>query len=162
MSVSNGLQNLRDNLKRQVALYEEFTNQESDKQKALIENNLPKIEAITAREEQLVLKASSLEKERLLWVEQIGRELGKASEDLTLAKLANHFPVLEEVRLDLDRVIGRLQEIHQLNAQLLRQAMKIVDFTVGMLTHQATNTYTHPGRKENEGYGKLHFLDRRI
>ena len=161
--MSEVLQNLNENLKRQVALYEEFNAQERDKQKALLQNNLQEIEAITAREEQLLLKASRLEKERLLWAEHIGRDFGKAPEELTLAELAEHFPVLEEVRLELDRVVGSLQEIHEINAQLLQQAMKIVEFTVGMLTHQEKNTYTHPNRKENEGNGKLlHLLDRRI
>lgn len=162
MSVADELQNLNNNLKLQVALFEELLERERDKQKALIENNLPEIEATTVREEQLLLKANSLEKERLLWAEQIGRDFGKAPEDLTLVELAAHFPVLEEVRLALDRVVERLQAIHETNAQLLRQAMKVVDFTVGMLTHRASNTYTHPSRKENEGYAKLHLLDWRI
>ena len=159
--MSEVLQNLNKNLKRQVALYEEFNAQERDKQKALLQNNLQEIEAITAREEQLLLEASRLEKERLLWAEHIGHDFGKAPEDLTLAELAEHFPVLEEVRLDLDRVVGSLQEIHEINAQLLQQAMKIVEFTMGMLTHQEKNTYGHPKHKENEGI-KLHLLDRRV
>jgi len=162
MFVSEVLQNLSDNLKQQVALYEEFTKQERAKQKALIENNLSEIEAITAREEQFLLLASRLEKERLLWAGHIGREFEKAPEDLTLAELAVRFPILEGVRRELDLVVGRLQEIHEINVQLLQQAMKVVDFTLGMLTHQASNTYTHPQRKENEGNGKLHLLDWRI
>ncbi|HWQ43953.1 MAG TPA: flagellar protein FlgN, partial [Desulfosporosinus sp.] len=134
---------------------------EQKKQKALIKNNLHEIELITAQQEPLLLAAGHLEKERLLWAEQIGRDLGKAPEDLTLAELAEHFPVLEGVRLDLDRVVGQLQEIHEINSQLLQQAMKVVDFTLGMLTHQEKNTYTHPSNKEHEG-AKLHLLDRRI
>ena len=160
--MSEVLQNLNENLKRQVTLYEEFNVQERDKQKALLQNNLQEIEVITAREEQLLLEAGRLEKERLMWAEHIGRDFGKAPEDLTLAELAEHFPILEGVRLELDRVVGSLQEIHEINAQLLQQAMRVVEFTVGMFTHQERNTYTHPGRKENEGNGKLHFLDRRI
>ena len=162
MFVSEVWQNLGDNLKRQVALYEEFTEREKDKQQALIENNLPELNAITAREEQLILKAGGLEKERLVWAEHIGRELGKAPKDLTLAELADHFPGLEGVRQTLEQVVGGLQELHKTNALLLRQAMKVVDFTLGMLTHQASNTYAHPRRRENEGYVKLHLLDRRI
>ncbi len=103
-----------------------------------------------------------MEKERLQWAEHIGRDLGKAPEDLTLAELAEHFPVLEGVRLDLDRVVGELQEIHEINAQLLQQAMKVVEFTVEMFTHQEKNIYTHPNQKENEEKVKLHLLDRRI
>ncbi|MFZ3131602.1 MAG: flagellar export chaperone FlgN [Desulfosporosinus sp.] len=160
--MSEVLQNLNENLKRQVTLYEELYELEREKQKALIRNNLQEIELITARQESLLLGVSRLEKERQLWAEQIGRDLGKAPEDLTLAELAELFPVLEGVRLDLDRVVGQLQEIHEINTQLLQQAMKVVDFTVGMLTHQEKNTYTHPQHKENEGSGKLHLLDRRI
>jgi hypothetical protein len=161
-SVSEVLQSLNENLIRQVTLYEEFNNQEREKQKALLGNNLHEIETITAREEQLLIEASRLEKERLLWAKHIARDLEKAPEDLTLAELAVHFPVLERVRLDLDRVVSRLQEIHEINAQLLQQAMKVVEFTLGMFTHQERNTYTHPSCKENEGNAKLHLLDRRI
>ncbi|HUX47172.1 MAG TPA: flagellar protein FlgN [Desulfosporosinus sp.] len=160
--MTEALQNLNENLKRQVTLYEEFNAQERDKQKALLQNDLQKIEEITAREEQLRYETSRLEKERLMWAEHIGRDFGKAPEDLTLAELAEHFPVLEGVRLDLDRVVGQLQEIHEINTQLLQQAMKIVEFTMGMFTHQERNTYVHPSRKENEGNVKLHLLDRRI
>lgn len=159
--MSEALQNLNENLKRQVTLYEKLNDLEREKQKALIKNNLQEIELITDRQESLLLSASRLEKERLLWAEHIGRDFGKAPEDLTLAELAEHFPVLEGVRLDLDRAVGQLQEIHEINAQLLQQAMKVVEFTVGMLTYQEKNTYTHPKRKENEGT-KLRLLDRRI
>ena len=152
-------QNLNDNLKRQVTLYKELNDLEREKQKALISNNLQEIELITARQEPLLLGASRLEKERLLWAKQIGRELGKAPEVLTLAELAEHFPVLEGVRQDLDRVVGQLQEIHAINTQLLQQAMKIVDYTVGLLTHQTSNTYSHPGQKEKEENKKRHLMD---
>ncbi|HZK54265.1 MAG TPA: flagellar protein FlgN [Desulfosporosinus sp.] len=160
--MSEVLQNLNDNLKQQVALYEELNDLEQEKQKALIKNNLLDIELITARQEPLLLGASRLEKQRLVWAEDIGRDFGKAPEDLTLAELAQHFPILEDVRLDLDRVVGKLQEIHELNAQLLRQGMKVVEFTVGMLTHQEKNIYGRPSKKENEGNQNLHLLDRRI
>ncbi len=159
--MSEVLQNLNENLKRQVTLYEELHVLEREKQTALIKNDLQEIEQITARQEPLMLGASHLEKERLLWAEHIGRDLGKVPEDLTLAELAEHFPVLEKVRLDLDQVVGQLQEIHEINTQLLQQAMRVVDFTVGMLTHQEKNTYQNPSVKENEGTRKLHLLDRR-
>lgn len=159
--MSEALQNLNENLKRQVELYEELNELERKKQKALLKNNLQEIDSITARQEPLLLGASGLEKERLRWAEHIGRDFGRAPEDLTLAELAEHFPLLEGVRLDLDRVVGQLQEIHQINTQLLQQGIKVVEFTVGMLTHQGKNTYTRPSHKENEGT-KLHLLDRRI
>ena len=160
--MSEVLQNLNKNLIQQVILYEKLNELEREKQKALIKNNLQEIELITARQEPLLLGAGRLEKERLLWAEHIGRDLGKVPEDLTLAELAGHFPVLEGVRLDLDRVVGQLQEIHEINSQLLQQGMKVIEFTVGMLTHQEKNIYSRPTQNENEGNRNLHLLDRRI
>ena len=160
--MSEALRNLNENLKEQVELYAETLNLEELKQKALIKNNLPEIESITAQEESLIIKVNRLEKQRLLWAEQIGCELGRIPEDLTLAELVEHFPVLEEVRLDLDRVVERLQEIHTINSQLLEQAMKIVDYTVGLLTHQESNTYAVPGQRENEEKKKRQLMDWRV
>lgn len=160
--MSEALQNLNRNLKQQVELYNELLTLEEHKQRALIKNNLQEIESITTQEEFLIIKVNRLEKERLMWAEQIGRELEKTPEDLTLAELAEHFPVLVEVRLDLDRVVERLREIHQINSQLLHQAMKIVDYTVGLLTHQESNTYTYPGQNEKEENKKKHLMDWRI
>lgn len=160
--MSEALENLNENLKRQVELYEELLTLEGNKRNALVKNNLQEIESITAQEELFVMKVNRLEKERLLCAEQIGLELGKPPEDLTLAELAEHFPVLEEVRLDLDTIVGRLQEIHEINSQLLEKAMKIVDFTVGLLTHQQDTTYTHPARKVRDGNGKRRLLDQSV
>jgi len=160
--VSEALRNLNENLKEQVEIYHETLNLEELKQKALIKNNLQEIESITAKEESLIIKVNRLEKQRLLWAEQIGRELGRVPEDLTLAELVENFPVLEDVRLDLDRVVERLQEIHTINSQLLEQAMKIVDYTVGLLTHQESNTYAVPGKRENEEKKKRQLMDWRV
>jgi len=160
--VSEALQSLNDNLRGQVELYHELLTMEGHKQKALIKNNLQEIESITAKEESLIIKVNHLEKERLLWAEQIGRELGKPPEDLTLAELAEHYPGLEGVRLDLDRVVVLLQRINESNSQLLKQAMKIVDYTVGLLTHQTSNIYTNPAQRENEENKKRHLMDWRV
>lgn len=156
------LQSFNENLKRQVELYNELLTLEEHKQKALIKNNLPDIESITAQEESLISKVNSLEEERLSWAEQIGRQLGKTPKDLTLAQLAEHFPILEGVCLDLDQVVTRLQQIHEINARLLQQAMRIVDFAVGLLTHQESNTYTDPGQRKNEENKKRQIMEWRI
>ncbi|NMA68968.1 MAG: flagellar protein FlgN, partial [Desulfitobacterium sp.] len=78
------IKKLHDNLKRQVLLYQELKNYAQRKQQALVENNLQGIEAITVREEQLIMEAASLERERLVWAEQIAQRLGKAPEEIIL------------------------------------------------------------------------------
>ena len=54
------------------------------------------------------------------------------------------------------------EKIHEISTQLLQQAIKVVEFTVGIFTHQERNIYTHPSQNENEGKRNLHLLDRRI
>lgn len=160
--MSEALQNLNDNLRGQVELYHELLTLEGHKKIALIKNNLHEIESITAQEESFIIRVNRLEEERFLWAEQIGRETGKPPEDLTLAELAEHFPILEGVRVDLDRVVVKLQAIHEINAQLLQQAMRIVEFTMGMMTHQESNTYTNPGQREKEESKKRQLMDWRV
>ena len=160
--MSEAFQQLNQNLRQQVQLYNELLILERHKRLALVENNLQEIESTTTQEEAFIINVNRLEKERLLWAEEIGHELGKQPEDLTLAELADHYPVLVEVSRDLDQVVSQLQEIHKLNSQLLQQAMKIVDFTVGLLTHQASNTYSYPGQKESDDNKKRHLMDWRV
>lgn len=160
--MSEALQSLNNNLREQSEIYKKLLTLEDKKKNALVKNNIQEIELITAQEEMFIMQVNRLEKERLMWAEQIGNELGKAPEDLTLAELAEHFPILEEVRLDLDQVVLKLKEVHETNSKLLHQAMKIVDYTVGLLTHQESNTYTYPGQREKDENKKRHLMDWRI
>lgn len=157
--MSEGIQNLNENLKRQIDLYKQIYVLEQSKKEALTQNNIQEIELITKQQEPLLQAAGRLESERLSWVENIGRELGKAPADLTLTELAKDFPVLAEVRLDLGRVVKQLQEIHGLNTMLLEQAVRIVNFTIGLLTYEASHTYGPPDQKDNDEDRKKHLMD---
>ncbi|AGA70322.1 FlgN protein [Desulfitobacterium dichloroeliminans LMG P-21439] len=157
------IKQLNENLKRQAALYEELKMFAEYKQQALVNNNLHEIEAATVREEQLIMEASRLEKERLLWAEQIAREIGKAPENITLSELAERFPELTGVKTELDNVLTNLRQVNELNTQLLKQAIKVIDLTLGLMTAQPNgSTYVRPGGKENEPKSNVHFLDRSI
>lgn len=156
------IQPLQENLIRQVEVYRGLKECADHKQKALVINNLQEIEAVTVREEQLIIAASRLEKERLLFADQISQMLGKPAGKMTLSELAVSYPELESVKEELETVVSELIDVHELNTQLLEQAMKIVNFTVGMLTHQDKNSYQKPGQKENKGSDTLRFLDHRI
>ncbi|WP_434511434.1 flagellar protein FlgN [Desulfitobacterium sp. AusDCA] len=153
---------LKDNLEKQVQIYKELKNLADIKQKALVENNLQELEAVTVREEQLLLEAAHVEKERLLWVDQMTQKEGKPAAELTLSELAGRYPELENVKKDLETVVTDLQGVHDLNTQLLKQAMNVVNFTIGMLTHQDKNIYQKPGKDENIESKTFRLLDRKI
>jgi flagellar biosynthesis/type III secretory pathway chaperone len=157
------IQHLNENLKIQARLYSELKQLAEVKQQALVKNNLHELEAVTVREEQLLLEAARLEKERLMWAEQIAQEMGKSPENITLVELAERYPQLKEVKADLENVITNLKEAHELNNQLLKQAIKVVDITLGVLTAQPSgNLYNRPGKKESEPTNSVRFLDKSI
>lgn len=154
---------LHNNLKRQALLYQELKDYAQRKQQALVKNDLQGIEAITVREEQLIMETSLLENERLLWAEKIAGRLGKAPEDITLSELAERFPELTEVKVDLEEVLSNLQELNELNTQLLKQAIKVVDLSLSLMTSQPqNNVYNRPGEKESEQKNPLRFIDKSI
>ncbi|KTE92027.1 flagellar biosynthesis protein FlgN [Desulfitobacterium hafniense] len=156
------IKQLNENLKRQAALYKELKDYAQIKQQALLRNDLHEIEATTIREEQLLLEASRLEKERLLWAERVAQHIGKAPENITLRELAERFPELSDVKKELENVLMNLKEVNELNNQLLKQAMKVIDLTLSIMTAQPSgSTYNRPGEKERESK-TVHFLDRSI
>ena len=156
------IKQLNENLQQQAALYQELKQYAQKKQQALLRNDLQEIEATTIREEQLLLEATRLEKERLLWTERAARYLGKAPETMTLKELAERFPELTDVRAELENVVMNLKEVNELNNQLLKQAMKVTNLTVSIMTAQPNgSTYNRPGEKESESK-TVRFLDRSI
>lgn len=156
------IQLLHDNLTKQVEVYRELKELADLKQKAIMNQNLQELEAVIVREEQLILEVSHLEKERLLWGDQMSQIWGGSGEELTLSILTVRYPELNDVKQELETVVTGLMDVHELNTQLLQQAMNIVNFTVEMLTHQDKNIYQKPGKKENQGSSTLRILDHRI
>jgi flagellar biosynthesis/type III secretory pathway chaperone len=157
------IKQLNENLKTQASIYNDLKHLAELKKQALVKNNLIELEAVTVREEQLLLEAARLEKERLYWAEQIAHSMGKPPEEITLSELAERYPELQEVKTDLENVITNLKEVHELNTQLLKQAIKVVDVTLGVLTTQPSgNLYQRPGKKESEPRNAIRFLDKSI
>lgn len=156
------IQLLQDNLMKQVEVYHELKELADLKQKALVTNKLREIEAVTVREEQLLLAASHLEKERLLWVDQMSQIVGRPADELTLSKLTQRYPELKDVKQALETAVTGLMEAHELNTQLLKQAMNIVDFTVKLLTYREGTTYGKPGQSEKAESHIIRLVDRSI
>lgn len=157
--------NLLINLKKQTQLYNELIEFEEKKQESLVENNIQEIETITAQEEKILLEVSRLEDERLHWAEFFGQEIGKEAKEITLADLAFSFPALEEVRQELDRSITKLQDLHQINSDLLKNAVNLVNFTIESLTGERKVTYTNPAdnnERKKLKEKKINIIDKSI
>ena len=139
--MSEGIQKLKENLEQQVAVYKQLYALEQEKSGALVINDIQKIEEITAREGKFLKTAAGLESERLLCVKQIAGDLERTPEDLTLAELSERFPVLKGIRSELQQLVKDIRDIESTNAQLLIQAMRVVNYTLDLLTYEQSNTY---------------------
>ena len=150
--MSEGIQRLVHNLKQQIAVYEQIYALEQEKKDALVRNNIQDIENVTARLGKLLRTVGRLENERISCVESVARDLGRTPEDLKLAELSGHFPVLNEVRPGLEHVVRQIQDIQSTNAQLLIQAIRVVNYTLDLLTYEQGHTYAPPDAKTNRSY----------
>ncbi len=157
------LTKLNDNLNRQTSLYEKLSGLAKQKQKALIQSELSEIDRITGLEEKLIVEAGRLEQERQRCSEQIGKTMGKPVAEMALSELADIFPELKEVQLQLEKVLQQLRETHEINAELLKQAIQIVNYTVNLMTRPEETTYGLPGKKTTPVVNhQVHLLDKSV
>ncbi|AFV02600.1 hypothetical protein UNSWDHB_956 [Dehalobacter sp. UNSWDHB] len=138
---------LENNLQQQIAFYRQLVELEQEKQKALVDNVIEKIESITAQEEKILLEVGQLEEERLYWAEFFGKEVGKKAEDITLTDLIQYSPGFEPIGQEFEKAISQLKNLHEINAKLLKSALSIADFTLRLLTGQKHTTYSNPSNK---------------
>lgn len=157
------INNLDINLKKQTQLYRELTELEKQKQESLVNNNIQQLETITVQEEKILHQLSRLEEERLHWAEFFGTETGKRAEDITLADLVESYPALKSVQTELEDQMLKLKDLHETNTRLLENAVDMVNFTIQSLTNEKQTTYTNPNdRAKKKEEKKLNIIDRTI
>lgn len=135
---------LESNLKQQITIYRRLAELEQEKQRALVDNVIEKIENITAQEEKILLEVGSLEEERLDWAEFFAKETGKSEEEIYLSDLVNSFPELEPIHSELEKVIDELRHLNEVNTKLLQNAVNIVNFSMNLLMSDRKTTYNNP------------------
>ena len=155
------IKELNENLQAQLSLYQEFNRLALLKKEALIHNKLQELDAVTLQEEQLLLQLGRIEEKRLDWIAQADQATVKNPEELTLAELTKTYPELSDVYTKLENTTAQLREIHNINSQLIDQALKTVNFTVNLLTPSETNIYKNPDQKETSTT-KIHLIDQKI
>ncbi|MDR3289026.1 MAG: flagellar protein FlgN [Peptococcaceae bacterium] len=159
--VNEKIAELNTILSQQVRLYCELKSLSEKKKAALVKNDIQELAEIVILEEQLILSAGVLERERLVWAERFLLTAGQEESDLTLAELAEAYPELGDVHEELKSVVGELQLMHESNKLLLNQAIKIMNYTVNLFNQADESVYLRPGSKKRSA-AKLKLLDKQI
>ena len=126
-------------IQKEVLVFQQLLGQLEDEQKALVENNIERLQSSIEKQKAQSKEAERLEAGRIEIMEAISRQLNLSSEEVTFLKLmeliesvhANQLGAMRETLLELNRRIKRANE-H--NAFLIRQSMKYVQSSLNILT----------------------------
>lgn len=152
---------LTENLRQQVLLLKEFSRLAKLKQEALLNHNIKQLDAVTLREEQLLGQVAVLQEARLTWGHQVAQELGTSPDQITLPELACRFPELRNVYTELTGIIDELRSVNEVNSELIRQALGLVNFSISLFTQDSPSVYNRPDKKQSQ-QAKIRLLDRSV
>lgn len=162
------MKQLLENLREQKNLYKVLAEKAKEKQQGIIQNELDSIEELNKEEEKLIREISKLERERIKEIEDRPEIYGDDALSLTLEELKERFPegsriFIEKQTKELMEVLAELKEINSENAQLLQQALRIVNVTVNTITGaDESNQYPKDKKKEGSQSTTRNFVDRKI
>ena len=131
-----------------------------EKRDALVNVKVEKVTRIIADEEALIKKIDALEKKRLRLVEQIAREGGWTDQKIKLLDLVERAPAdfaerMKQVGQSLADIVMRIALLNNINNNLLKQAMHIIEYNINVLSRaQATPFYNAGGSQPQQPDGK--------
>ncbi|MBQ6537931.1 MAG: flagellar protein FlgN [Eubacterium sp.] len=121
-------------------LYAELIPIEEDKTRAIVENNLKKMQAITDSEREMVDKTTALEAKREEITVNIATVLGKNPKTITLDEIEDSLKKqprdrdkLQKIHDSLKKTVGRLRDVNEQNKELLEESMKMVEFNMNVM-----------------------------
>ncbi len=135
-------------LDEMVSLYEAILELSRQKRDTLIAVKPPDLEAITKKEELLILQAGKLETARGKLVEQLAAAGGFAAQDLTLAKMKElagpeTAARLDKIAAEFERIMAELAPVNKLNAELIQRALGFINYNINLLTPDAERDRAH-------------------
>ena len=126
-------------------LYAELIPIEEDKTRAIVENNLKKMQAITDSEREMVDKTTALEAKREEITVNIATVLGKNPKTITLDEIEDSLKKqpkdrdkLQKIHDSLKKTVGRLRDVNEQNKELLEESMKMVEFNMNVMRSNAS------------------------
>ncbi|GAX88894.1 flagellar protein FlgN [Effusibacillus lacus] len=149
--------------------HEAFLQVAEEKKRALIKGDIEKLQQIVNQEVQFIRRVEKLEEERIRQGRLIAEQFGLPIEELTASKL---------VQLDLDKeraakfnlltgkfvkIMGDLRMANELNGQLIRQSLELVEHTIDLMTEMPdSGTYSGNGDSGQAVAGPRRFFDTQV
>lgn len=132
-----------------------------DKTQIIVENDIVRLQNVTAKEQESIDKITSLENKRAKVMDNIKTVLGKKDMNLNLSTLVGLLDdkqkekrALSEIHDKLKNTVNILVDINNRNKSLIQQSLEMIEFNMNFL--QSTrmspgdNTYTKSASQNNE------------
>ena len=134
------MENLLQVLSQECDAYEGLLELSGRKTAVIVSNDLEALTKITEEEQDQASLVTNLEKRRVEVMKDMANVLNKDVNTLTLARLAELMKdrpqdaqALLERRDRLTRIVADLKRVNGQNAELLKNAMEMVDFELNLL-----------------------------
>lgn len=147
-------------LEKENGEYERLTELSQEKRQIIIDGNIPALEEITSREQEVTSVLKNLENKREEVVNDMSIVLSKKPEELTITNMIaflNKQPKeqkqLEELREKLRNTLERMADINAQNEVLLKHAIEMTEFDLTLFKsmRQAPTTANYDKRANNTG-----------
>ena len=154
------MEDFMDVLEKENGEYERLTELSREKRQIIIDGNIPALEEITSREQDITSILKNLEKKREEVVNDMSIVLSKKPEELTVTNMIaflNKQPKEQEklrgIQTRLKNTIKQMEEINRQNEELLRQALEMIEFDLNLFKslRQAPTTANYDKNAYNTG-----------
>ena len=154
------MEEFMDVLERENGEYERLTELSREKRQIIIDGNIPALEEITNREQEITSILKNLEKKREEVVNDMSIVLSKKPEELTVTNMIaflNKQPKeqqkLKELKVKLRATIEEMADINTQNEVLLQHALEMAEFDLTLFKsmRQAPTTANYDKRANNTG-----------
>ena len=154
------MEEFMDVLERENGEYERLTELSREKRQIIIDGNIPALEEITNREQEITSILKNLEKKREEVVNDMSIVLSKKPEELTVTNMIaflNKQPKeqqkLKELKVKLRATIEEMADINTQNEVLLQHALEMAEFDLTLFKsmRQAPETANYDKNAYNTG-----------
>jgi len=155
-------------LEEETGCYQLLREMADDKKDVIINGDLPSLQKMTQREQEMAGLLLRLEKQRTAITKDIALVTNQSNESMTVHKLIAMLEgqaEQEELAAVAAKLIGEVQplkEANEINDGLLKQSLEFVDFTMNAIQSSrapiTTNNYQRKGYGDDSA-GKRSFFD---
>ena len=154
------MEDFMDVLEKENVEYEQLTELSLEKRQIIIAGDVPALEEITGREQEITSNLKNLENKREQVVKDMAIVLSKEPQELTITNMIaflNKQPEeqqkLQDIRKRLKDTLNKMADINTQNEVLLTQAMEMVEFDLTLFKsmRQAPTTANYDQRANNTG-----------